>query len=133
MVYNLRMAKTRDTTARKAILEIVGNSNKPKTVKEIIRVLQERGIDVDRTTVFRVMNAFTDRGVVRKLEFGEGNFRYELLSLPHHYHIVCTKCGTIQDVEGCNVDTIEKKTAQKYNFNITHHRLDFFGVCEKCT
>lgn len=126
------MVKTRDTTARKAIVKILQNSNEPKTVKEIIHLLQERAIDVDRTTVFRVMNAFTNRGIVKKLEFGEGNFRYELISLPHHYHIVCTKCGTIQDVEGCDVDEIEKKTAQKYNFNITHHRLDFFGLCENC-
>lgn len=126
------MLKTRDTTARKAILEILHNSDEPRTVKDLIELLSERLIEVDRTTVFRIVNAFTDRGIVRKLEFGEGNFRYELLSLPHHYHIVCTNCGTIRDVEGCDVDDIEKATAKKYNFKITHHRLDFFGLCENC-
>ena len=61
------MVKTRDTTARKAIIEILQNSNEPKTVKEIIYLLQERAIDVDRTTVFRVMNAFTNREIVKNL------------------------------------------------------------------
>ena len=126
------MVKTRDTTARKAILDILTTSDEPRTVKDIIELLSERTFDVDRTTVFRIMNAFTDRGIVRKLEFGEGNFRYELLSLPHHYHIVCTHCGTIRDVEGCDVNEIEKQTAKKYTFKITHHRLDFFGLCENC-
>ncbi|MEK7060810.1 MAG: transcriptional repressor [Patescibacteria group bacterium] len=126
------MVKTRDTTARKAILDILTTSDKPRTVKDIIQLLSEAALEVDRTTVFRIMNAFTDRGIVRKLEFGEGNFRYELLSLPHHYHIVCTHCGTIRDVEGCDVDEIEKQTAKKYNFKIIHHRLDFFGLCEHC-
>lgn len=126
------MVKTRDTTARKAILDILTTSDEPLTVKDIIQLLSKRAFDVDRTTVFRIMNAFTDRGIVRKLEFGEGNFRYELLSLPHHYHIVCTKCGTIRDVEGCYVEDVEKETATKYNFKITHHRLDFFGLCERC-
>ena len=126
------MVKTRDTTARKAILGILTTSDEPRTVKDIIQLLSKRAFDVDRTTVFRIMNAFTDRGIVGKLEFGEGNFRYELLSLPHHYHIVCTNCGPIRDVEGCDVDAIEKQTAKKYNFQITHHRLDFFGLCESC-
>ena len=61
------MVKTRDTTARKAILDILTTSDEPRTVKDIIKFLSERMFDVDRTTVFRIMNAFTDRGVVRKL------------------------------------------------------------------
>lgn len=126
------MATTRDTTARKAILEILKDSDEPRTVKDIIQLLKDAAIEVDRTTVFRIMNAFTDRGIARKLEFGEGNFRYELLSLPHHYHIVCSHCGTIRDVEGCKVEDIEIETAKKYHFKITHHRLDFFGLCEHC-
>lgn len=126
------MVKTRDTTARTTILEILRQSDKPRTVKDIIEALSKKVLDVDRTTVFRIMNAFTGRGIVRKLEFGEGNFRYELLALPHHYHTVCTQCGTIKDVEGCDVDTIEQQTATKYHFKITHHRLDFFGLCQKC-
>lgn len=130
--YNHIMVKTRDTTARKAILDILTHSHEPKTVKDLIAKLSYQAIEVDRTTVFRIMNAFTDRGIVRKLEFTEGNFRYELLSLPHHYHIVCTRCATIQDVQGCDVNAIEKETARKYKFVITHHRLDFFGLCEKC-
>lgn len=120
------------TPSRKATIEILLNSANPIDVSTLVAKLRENIPSVDKATVFRTIKLFTKKSIVHKLEFGEGKFRYELASLPHHFHVICTKCGTVKDVAGCRVENMEKETAQKLAFDITNHRVDFFGLCSMC-
>lgn len=120
------------TSSRKATIEILINSPNPIDVSTLVARLREKIPSVDRTTVFRTIKLLTEKGIVHRLEFGEGKFRYELASLPHHFHVICTNCGIVKDVAGCRVEKLEKETAEKLAFDITNHRVDFFGLCKMC-
>jgi Fur family ferric uptake transcriptional regulator len=120
------------TPAREALLEILQLAKTPLDINQIIGQLEKKHLDVDRVTVFRTINTFVEKNIARQLEFGEGKARYELTSLPHHHHAICKQCGSVQDIEACEVEKLEKKVAKDLSFDIQSHRLEFFGLCMKC-
>lgn len=120
------------THGRLLVLEILQKAQQPMDIESIIELVRSSSKRLDRSTVFRIINIFCKKNIITKLEFSEGKFRYELSSLPHHYHIICKKCGSVKDAPGCNIDYLEKETSAKYSYLITNHRVDFFGICPKC-
>lgn len=124
------------TIARTSILDILKRAKKPIDVGEIIGRLESIKIKIDRVTVFRNINLLVKKGLVKKVEFNEGKYRYELSSLPHHHHLVCTKCGNVSDIESISLHSeIEKmsKTVNKaFDFKIEEHKVEFFGKCKTC-
>ena len=81
-------------------------------------------------------------GLVFKFDFGDGRARYELSEGPkgtrHHHHLVCTKCGRVIDYTDFIDDEIEllgrteKGLSKKFNFKITNHLIQFYGLCDRC-
>ncbi len=125
---NLGLKKTK---ARYAILHIFEEEKRPLDVVEIDHYLKKHEINVDRATVYRMLETFLEKGIVYRLEFGEGKFRYELAGSDHH-HLVCENCGRIEDISDCGIEEWEKKIRLKKQFLVKHHSLEFFGLCEDC-
>ncbi|HLL60137.1 MAG TPA: Fur family transcriptional regulator [Candidatus Nitrosocosmicus sp.] len=119
------------TLLRIAVYRIFQTSGKPIDAQEIIQTLENEYIKINRVTVFRTLNYFVEKSLIQKHEFGEGKARYELSSLPHHHHIICTDCGNVKDIEDCSVDQIASKINED-EFKIQSHRLEFFGTCSSC-
>jgi len=128
--------KIKKTLARTAILDILRKAKKPIDIVEIIEKLKRKKIHVDRVTVFRNINMLVKKGLIDKVEFNEGKYRYESASLPHHHHLVCTKCGIINDIESISlhseINKISKIVNKDFGFNIEEHKVEFFGKCKTC-
>jgi Fur family ferric uptake transcriptional regulator len=120
------------TPARVAVLEVFHKSSAPLDVDTVFEQLQKNGIDVDKVTVYRTLNTLTDFNILRKVEFQEGKFRYELASLPHHHHLICTNCGRVEDIRECGMEEVENKLQKRTAFIIKQHNAEFFGLCAKC-
>ena len=118
------------TPARLATMQLFESHNTPLDAQHLIDHLHNT-LGVDRVTVFRILNAFVEKGLVRKLEFGEGKARYELNKEEHH-HLVCESCGTIEDISDCTIIDLEKDIKEKKGFLVKHHALEFFGFCKNC-
>lgn len=100
---------------------------KPLDAKYFINVLH-----ADRVTVFRMLNTFVDKGIIRKLEFGEGKARYELATKGDHHHLICTSCGSVKDIEDKYMNKLEKEIQRDKKFIVKSHSLEFFGLCKNC-
>jgi len=122
----------RATPARLALLNLLEDSDKPVDVQSMIDYLARKDIAADPATVFRIVNMFTEKGLTKQIQLQEGKFRYELASKADHHHLVCTRCGEIQDMSDCNIDVLENNIEKKKNFKVTSHSLEFFGVCANC-
>jgi Fe2+ or Zn2+ uptake regulation protein len=76
------------------------------------------------------------RRVVTENEFA----RFELaedLTGHHHHHLVCSACGSVEDVTF--PDAFEQQlesalaaVAEGSGFKVTAHRLDLVGLCSSC-
>lgn len=120
------------TPARIAVLSLLESTDKPLDISSIIDYLESRKIEADPATIFRIINAFTDKGLTKRIEFGEGKFRYELSTKEDHHHLVCNKCGGIEDISDCNILNLEKDIEKKKGFTVISHSLEFFGICKNC-
>lgn len=128
----LRDVDLRATPARIALMNLLETSEEPLDVQSMIDYLEGRHVKADPATVFRIMNMFTDKGITRQISFNEGKFRYELASKNDHHHLVCNKCGNIEDISDCRIGAYENNIEKQKNFKVTNHLLEFFGVCQKC-
>lgn len=89
---------------------------------------------VDRSSVYRTLGLLVELGLARRVEFAEGAARYELAEplIDHHHHLVCTRCGRIDELPGCDLASIHRLVARRSGYAIAAHRLDFFGTCPAC-
>ena len=119
------------TPARLAILSYLAHTSRPLTVDDIISHVKLEHTEADRATIYRIVETFSEKGIIKRLEFGEGKYRYELAGDDHH-HLICEKCGNIEDISDCGISLWEAEIKKKKNFIVTRHSLEFYGVCQLC-
>jgi|SRR5581483_10538455 len=128
----LNNASLRATPARVAVMKLLEDTNTPLDVSMINDYLEKEKIYTDRATVFRIMNMFAEKGLVKQISFNEGKFRYELANRAPHHHLICTSCGRIEDISNCNIAELEEDIAEKKGFSVKSHALEFYGICKNC-
>lgn len=127
----------RISKVRRAMLEIFLNEAEPLPVIKIIEELRNRGLPVNKTTVYRELEFLLSQKLILEFDFGEGRKRYELNRNSHHHHLVCTNCNSVfelvmRDFEE-DLEKLQKKLSEKNEFQIQDHSLEFFGICKKCS
>jgi len=128
----LRTAALKVTPKRLAVLKVLEHSDKPIDIATIIDYLETNDIKADPATVFRIINSFTDKGITKQIQLNEGKARYEHASKKDHHHLICEKCGDLEDVSDNFISDIEREIQRKKKFLIKRHSLEFFGVCAQC-
>lgn len=125
-------ATLRRTAARTAIYKILERANHPVSIEEISASPDVKKLGMDQVTMYRTIHSFVQKGIVRQIDFHEGKFRYELANIPHHHHIVCTSCGSVQDVDDCLKEAAQHAIEKQTGYTVTSHALEFFGLCASC-
>lgn len=128
----LRGLDLRATPARLAVLNFLEKINRPVDVWDITQELQKQNIDTDPATAFRIVKVFAKKGIVKKIQFLERKFRYELTSKNDHHHLICRTCDSVQDIEDRFMVDWEKEIMGKKGFKVINHNLEFFGICSDC-
>ena len=132
----------RITVGREAILEVLTKADKHLSAEDIFLKVHAVHPAIGLTTVYRTLEILVNLGLVFKFDFGDGRARYELAEgskrSTHHHHLICTDCKRAIDYTDFIDDEIEllhrteKGLSEKYNFTITNHLIQFYGLCEKC-
>ncbi len=120
----------RATDGRVRILEILKAAEQPVSAAEVHERLGENRPDL--VTVYRNLERFTAISISRSVQLGDGVRRYELADRGHHHHLVCTTCGTVEDLPSCDVAPLERLAFHKHGFRVASHLLEFFGTCQTC-
>lgn len=120
------------TPTRLAVLKLLENSKEPMDVAAIIEFLKKNKVKADPTTIFRIVNLLTQKGILKKVRFNEDKSRYEYGLRNDHHHLICQDCGEIEDISDCPIDLLEKEISKRKKFVIKTHSLEFFGICKNC-
>lgn len=128
----LKSSGLRATQPRLRVLAVLEESTYPLSVADIASVLVKPR--VDQVTVYRTLETFVQAGLVQHLELHQGRSFFEIATREHHHHLVCRSCGRVEDVEGCEMDSMERKVARKSKHfsTVSSHALEFFGDCNGC-
>ena len=118
----------RQTKTRKQLLSLLNSSSLPYSVSDLLAHFK-----VNKTTIYRQLDSLVTNGLVQQVRFSDRKTRYELANLPHHHHLICTSCDSVQDIHFSeNIESLAQVSASNKQFSITSHYLEFFGLCAKC-
>ncbi len=129
----LRKAGCRLTRARRALLDVLVEADKPLAVPDIVQRLRRAGVAVNKTTAYREVSFLVARGLAAAVDFGDGAKRYELVEGDHHHHFVCMSCKDVAELEiEDSLATVLRKVARQTGAKVTGHAVEFFGLCRSC-
>lgn len=132
MVEALRGNGHRITPQRLAILKILSASEGHPAAEQIYQGVKKHFPTTSLATVYKTLTVLKDLKEVLVLEFSELPNRYDGFKPYDHPHLICLRCGSIDDPELLALGTIKRQLTEQTGFQITNSRLDFFGVCPKC-
>jgi Fur family ferric uptake transcriptional regulator len=129
----LRNAGLKVTLPRVKILEILERSN-PRHIsaEDMYKALLESGEDIGLATVYRVLTQFEAAGLVTRHHFEGGHSVFELNQGTHHDHILCVKCGRVDEFVDAEIESRQKKIASAKGYEMTDHSLYIYGICSNC-
>ncbi len=130
---DLKNAGLKITAPRMKILEVLEETNiRHMSAEDVYRHLIESGDDIGLATVYRVLTQFESAGLVTRHNFESGHSVFEIDSGQHHDHIVCVRCGKVEEFVNEIIEKIQHEIAEKAGFEMTDHNLCIYGVCRKC-
>ncbi|MBH50296.1 MAG: transcriptional repressor [Candidatus Marinimicrobia bacterium] len=125
----LKISGLRNTPQRQAILDELNRTRDHRDVEEIYFSLKKKGIKVSRATVYRTLELFVNHYLIRRLDLGEGKYRYESRESDHHDHIVCLDCNKITEFMNNRIEELQEEVAQENGFFLKRHVHQLFGHC----
>ena len=132
MISKLRENDFRITPQRLAILKILANSLEHPSVDNIYGQVKKDFPTTSLATVYKTLIVMKEIGEVLELGFSDHGNRYDGNKPYPHPHLICTKCKKILDPDLESLGDMTRKLARDTGFEITTHRLDFFGICPAC-
>ncbi|MDT8398478.1 MAG: ferric iron uptake transcriptional regulator [Pseudomonadales bacterium] len=129
----LRKAGLKVTLPRVKIMQILESSgSRHMSAEDVYKALRDADEDVGLATVYRVLTQFETAGLVMRHHFEGGHSVFEMMTEDHHDHIVCTKCGRVEEFYDKLIEEQQEKAAARLGFQISDHSLYIYGVCEAC-
>ncbi len=124
----------RSTRQRTAVVKVLHELENFSSAKTIHQELLARDLKVGLTTVYRTLQSLAEVGAVDALHMANGETLYRhCLNGDHHHHLVCTQCGRTVEIDGGPVEKWANEVAEQFNFQITGHDAEIYGLCSHCS
>lgn len=122
------------TAHRLGVLEIIGASPHPLSAQEIIATMNKTQ-EVNRVTVYRILDLLVERRLVERISAGDRSFRYGLApNVNHeaHAHFYCIECKEMACLSPNHVDLSTESLQQSFLGLIERVEVRLDGICEEC-
>lgn len=122
------------TKQREVVLKTMYNNDEHFSPESLYLLIKETypELNVGIATVYRTLNLLEESDIVTSLSFGASGKKYELGNKPHHDHMICKVCEEIIEFENSSIERIQKEIAKEYNFKLTGHLMQLYGLCKNC-
>ena len=125
----LKDAGLKVTHPRTKILDVLqSHPGTHLSADEIHNKLVEHNESIGLATVYRVLTQLELAGLIQKNQFNDNQSNYEIKK-QHHDHLICTKCGKIIEFMNNDLELLQEKISEKYQFRLDSHVMTLFGVC----
>ena len=128
----LREAGLKVTLPRLKILEMLEQGQgktRHLSAEEIYRRLVDQGEEIGLATVYRVLTQFEAAGLVQRHHFEDGRAVFEMQQATHHDHIVCMRCGRVDEFVDEMIEKRQRQKAEELGFKLVEHSLIMYGQC----
>jgi Fur family ferric uptake transcriptional regulator len=130
---DLKNAGLKATLPRIKILNFLESSKvRHMSAEDVYKAMLDAGEEVGLATVYRVLTQFEQAGLVTRHHFEGGHSVFELNEGKHHDHILCVKCGRVDEFVDKVIEERQIKIAEEKGYSMTDHSLYIYGICKAC-
>jgi len=130
---NLKTAGLKATAPRIKILEILeDHALRHVSAEDVYKYLLELDEEIGLATVYRVLTQFEAAGLVTRHRFEGGHSVFELNEGAHHDHLLCVKCGKVDEFVDDVIEERQREMALQAGYKMTDHSLCIYGICADC-
>jgi Fur family ferric uptake transcriptional regulator len=124
--------KLRKSHPRLLIYQELSHTKKPLSPQELYQSLVKKQKKIGLTSIYRSLELFESLGIVFKIVNGS-SVKYKLCELEeHHHHIICKTCGSVVELNFCDISDWSKKVTESTGYQVIDHQLNFYGFCKNC-
>ncbi len=121
----------RMTRQRRAILDELRSSSSHPTAQEVYAGVRKKLPRISLGTVYRNLDTMAERGLIRKLEVGGSQKRFDGETSKHH-HVRCTECNRVDDVEMDRDSGLQRFLCDTAGYDVVSYHVEFLGLCPRC-
>ncbi len=124
--------KLRKSHPRLLIYQELSDAKTSLSPQEIYQALLKKQRKIGLTSTYRSLDLFESLGIVFKIINGT-TVKYKLCETEdHHHHIICKACGSVVELNFCDISDWSKKVTESTGYQVIDHQLNFYGFCKAC-
>ena len=128
----LEAAGLRATPQRLAVVGALVDARNHPSAEDLFARVRETCPTTSRATVYKTLDTLKEIGEVLELEFRDGSNRYDGVRPQSHPHLVCTRCGQVDEVASPAVARGLDGTAAEAGFVPLSRSVELEGECSAC-
>lgn len=129
----LKPAGGKRSSKREQIVNVFLRQEGHLSADDLVDVIRKEDQRISRATVYRTLQWMVDAGIARKVDFGEGRFRFEHSYLqPRHFHLICKTCSRSFEFLSSDVEALVEEVATARGFEVAQSVVQIYGTCEDC-
>src|SRR6266481_5040455 len=126
----LKPAGGKRSSKREQIVNVFLRQEGHLSADDLVDIIRRDDQHISRATVYRTLQWMVEAGIARKVDFGEGRFRYEpSYGHPQHFHLICTTCHGSSEFLSSDVESLVEEIAAARNFSRSYSNVQIYGIC----
>ncbi len=128
----LHASQRRLTGQRRVLLELIRSQGAHLDANELYLLARQRCPRLSMSTVYRTLGLLRDLGLVDEVHLGQDHHHYEIKPTATHHHLICLRCGQIQEFSSRLAEDLVAAVAREHSFDIEAAQIDLTGYCSRC-
>ncbi|MFN8061369.1 MAG: transcriptional repressor [Vicinamibacterales bacterium] len=130
---NLKPVGGKRSGKRDLIVKVFLRQEGHLSADDLVDIIRREDHHISRATVYRTLQWMVEAGIARKVDFGEGRFRFEhSYRHPRHYHLICKECNRSSEFLSSDIEALVEEVAEARNFAARQSVVQIYGTCEDC-
>jgi Fur family ferric uptake transcriptional regulator len=131
----LRAKGVRLTRQRQILLDLIDNTGEHLDAERLYLLAREQDPKLNRVTVYRTLKLLKHSGLVDELDlmhYGGDQHYYETRNKGEHAHVICLRCGKVEEFFGEPLHRIRRQVEDHLGFQVVLARTEIGGYCSHC-
>ncbi len=121
----------RMTPQRQVVFEILQASDAHPSAEAVHAEARKKFPSLSLRTVYQTLHDLERLGEVQLLELGTGQARFDPGVERAHHHLVCERCGRVDDLFA-ELPSLELDAEASRGYRVNRAEVVFRGLCQSC-
>lgn len=128
----VRRSGLRLSTARRIVLEVLSDADRPLSAEVIASGLRGRHPSCDLASTYRNLEVLEQLGLVRHVHVGHGPGLYALSGQGDREYIVCEGCNAVRALHPQLLDEVREEIRRRFGHHARFSHFPLGGLCADC-